>query len=412
MNKAIFLDRDGTLIADCHYLADPEQISLLPGAGEALARLQAKGFLLVLASNQSGVGRGMFSRASLEKQHRRLQELLQPYEVELAAIEVCRHTPEDNCDCRKPKPEMLLRAARNLQLDLPRSYMIGDKLSDVEAGASAGCRTVLLGRDDQAATDWQVDSLAQAALCILDNPEVTAVIPARYGSTRFPGKALADISGKPMIQWVYEAVKEARRVEQALVATDDARIADTVRGFGGEAAITSTQHPTGTDRIVEALQGQPGDLILNVQGDEPLLRGRYLDRLIWRVTAKNSDMGTIAVPFDQINDTVDNPNLVKVVVDNCNRAMYFSRAPIPFQRGDGEPVEPLLHWGIYAYRREILEKYVGWPQSRLEKCEMLEQLRALENGVDIQVLIAEQPTIGVDRPEDLKEVERILAERG
>ncbi len=411
MNKAVFLDRDGTLIPDHGYLRDPSGVELLPGVGEALSRMQSAGYHLILVTNQSGVGRGYFAEQDVHEQHQRLRRLLSVYGVELADIKVCLHAPEAECDCRKPRPALLTQAAAEHNIDLTSSWMIGDKNSDVKAGVNSGCRTLLLGADNDSPADWQADTLEEACRCILDCPRVAAVIPARYGSTRFPGKALAHIAGKPMIQWVYEAARSAARVERVLVAADDQRIIDTVQGFGGEAVMTSVDHPTGTDRIVEAIRDEPAGLIVNVQGDEPLLSGRCLDRLVWRVVAKGSDMGTIAVPFDRVQEPAENPDLVKVVIDKQGRALYFSRAKIPFLRQGGEHVNPLLHWGIYAYRREILEKFVSWPQSELEKSEMLEQLRALENGVEIQVLLAEEPTIGVDVPEDAEKAAAILAAR-
>ncbi len=415
MNKAIFLARDGTLIFDRGYLDNSEGLELLPGVGEALARMQAAGFFLVVVTNQSGVGRGFFTESQVSVQHQRLRQLLADFGVELAAIEVCFHSPSEGCRCRKPSPEMLLRVAGRLSIDLSQSYMIGDKASDVEAGRQAGCRTILVGISDQAessAADWQVEDLGQAARCILTDPHTVAVIPARYASTRFPGKALALIAGKPMIERVYAGVCESKLVKEIIVATDDLRIAEVVRGFGGEAVMTSPEHPTGSDRIVEAINGRVGDLIVNVQGDEPLLRGHYLDQLIRQVIINASDMGTIAVPFDRVDGSPENPNLVKVVVDGRGRALYFSRSLIPFHRSGGVSVVPLLHWGIYVYRRAVLESFVSWPQGVLERCEMLEQLRALENGVRIQVLLADQPTIGVDEPSDVARVERMLREQG
>ncbi len=414
MNRAIFLDRDGTLIVDRGYLADPDGVELLPGVGESLARLRQAGFLLVVATNQSGIGRGRFDQAAVAAQHRRLRELLSAYGVGLAAIEVCPHTPEDGCDCRKPASGLLRRAADDLDIDLAASYMIGDKDSDVLAGAQVGCRTFRIGTFSAEPSDngdWQVEDLTQATRLILDRPSVLAVIPARYASTRFPGKPLAKIAGRPMIEWVCRRVGRARGIDRVLVATDDRRIADTVRGFGGVAVMTSPEHPTGTDRIAEAARQYPGDLIVNVQGDEPLIPPLYLERLIERMVATAGEMGTVAVPFDRTDQSPDHPSLVKVVVDRQGRALYFSRAAIPFARAGGSGAAPLLHWGIYAYRRALLEAFVAWPQGVLERCEMLEQLRALENGVRIQVLIADCPTVGVDEPGDIAKVEAALRQQ-
>jgi 3-deoxy-manno-octulosonate cytidylyltransferase (CMP-KDO synthetase) len=242
------------------------------------------------------------------------------------------------------------------------------------------------------------------------NPTVLAVIPARYGSTRFPGKPLAPILGKPMIQWVYERASQATRINQVLVATDDERIRDAVESFGGDAVMTASDHPTGTDRIAEAVSGREADLILNVQGDEPLIPPAVLDRLVQDMIESDADMGTVAVPFAATTRNPASSDAVKVVVDQSGNALYFSRALIPHAREGGTPVEPLLHWGLYAYQRTFLETFVKWPQSTLEKCEMLEQLRALDRGAVIRVLTVAEPVLGVDRPEDIAEVEKKLVE--
>jgi 3-deoxy-manno-octulosonate cytidylyltransferase (CMP-KDO synthetase) len=248
--------------------------------------------------------------------------------------------------------------------------------------------------------------------CKDDSPIVLAVIPARYGSTRFPGKPLALINGKPMIQWVCERTAQAKMIDRVIVASDDQRIKDAVENFGGKAVLTDSNHPTGTDRIAEAIAGLNCDLVVNVQGDEPLIPPQTLDRLIEDMLANNAEMGTVAVPFAATGRDPNDPNAVKVVVGENGDALYFSRSLIPFHRDGGSPVEPLLHWGLYVYRREFIKDFVTWQQSPLEKCEMLEQLRALEHGAKIRVLIADEPTIGVDCPEDIAAVEKILKKSG
>ena len=242
-----------------------------------------------------------------------------------------------------------------------------------------------------------------------------AVIPARYASTRFPGKPLARIAGKPMIQWVYERAKAAASVDEVLVATDDAGIASAVSSFGGQAVLTSPDHASGTDRIAEAVNthGVPADLVVNLQGDEPLMPPPVIDALVEAMRESSADMGTVAVPFGQKTGSPADPNLVKVVLTRDGNALYFSRSPIPFFREGGTVVQPLWHWGIYAYRRPFLEKFVQWPPGRLEQCEKLEQLRALENGARIRVIVVSGGgSVGVDLPEDVEAVERILVERG
>jgi 3-deoxy-manno-octulosonate cytidylyltransferase (CMP-KDO synthetase) len=235
-----------------------------------------------------------------------------------------------------------------------------------------------------------------------------AVIPARYGSTRFPGKPLAQIAGKPMIQRACESTMSCPDIDEVVVATDDQRIADVVHGFGGKAVMTSPNHKTGTDRIAEAIRDIPADLIVNVQGDEPMMAHNVLSELIKNMRKTGADMGTAAVPFSISGRSAEDPNAVKVVCDSRGFALYFSRSLIPYPRSGGQKVEPLLHWGLYAYTREFLQQFVSWPQGKLENCEMLEQLRALENGARIWVLITNHRSVGVDVPEDIALVEKLL----
>jgi 3-deoxy-manno-octulosonate cytidylyltransferase (CMP-KDO synthetase) len=239
-----------------------------------------------------------------------------------------------------------------------------------------------------------------------------AVIPARFGSTRFPGKPLAAIAGRPMIQWVYERAAQAQKVDDVIVATDDQRIVEAVEAFGGTAVMTAADHATGTDRIAEAVTGVNADIVVNLQGDEPLLPPSVIDKLIDAMQESGADMGTAAVPFGQTQSDPLDPNCVKVVVDDRGFALYFSRSLIPFSRNGGVRVEPLLHWGLYAYKRDFLEQFVRWPQGRLEKCELLEQLRALENGAAIRVIEVQEVSMGVDVPADIAKVERLLRQRG
>ncbi len=243
-----------------------------------------------------------------------------------------------------------------------------------------------------------------------------AVIPARFASTRFPGKPLANQTGKYMIQHVYERVSSAKRIDRAIVATDDLRIAEAVNSFGGEAMMTRDDHVSGTDRVgeVAATVGvAEDDLVLNVQGDEPEIEPTSLDRLVARMSdaPEGVSIGTIASPFDDagpnqgIGSPFD-PNCVKVVVDEGGRAMYFSRSPIPFPRDTGgivdRPSRWLLHMGVYAFHAATLRGITGGqlPPSRLEKAESLEQLRWMERGLPIAVVIVEHRSVGIDTPED------------
>ena len=235
------------------------------------------------------------------------------------------------------------------------------------------------------------------------------VIPARYASSRFPGKPLAVLAGKPMICHVCEKAS-ASKADYVLVATDDERIAAVVKEYGYQAVMTREDHPSGTDRIAEAVKkaAPDVDIIINVQGDEPLIPTSAIDDLLdLMVNNSGYEMATIGVPGNRETMTENN---VKVVFGSDGRALYFSRSMIPFARKGGVPDQVYLHWGIYAYRRETLEKFVSLPAGRLEKSEMLEQLRALENGIGIYVLTCNLESIGVDTPEDLAKAEQRIAE--
>jgi 3-deoxy-manno-octulosonate cytidylyltransferase (CMP-KDO synthetase) len=242
------------------------------------------------------------------------------------------------------------------------------------------------------------------------------VIPARYGAQRFPGKPLAMIAGRSLVQRVYEQAAKAERLDKVIVATEDTRILEAVETFGGDAMLTSPDCATGTDRVAEVARTYDCDLVLNIQGDEPLMRPEMIDQL---VTGMQADpkcvMGTLARPLESAAN-LDNPNVVKVALAQNGAALYFTRSRVPFVR-DAKTSDALewlklakfyKHLGIYAFRREFLLKFVALPQSELEKTEKLEQLRALENGFSIKVWITPHDSIGVDRPEDVELVEEIL----
>ena len=238
--------------------------------------------------------------------------------------------------------------------------------------------------------------------------KIICVIPARYSSTRLPGKALALIAGKPMIRHVYERACQAKYPEVVIVATDNKKIYDTVTEFGGMAVMTAENHPTGTDRLAEvALKFPDADLIINVQGDEPLIEPEVIDNLAEAfLSDKSLVMATMATPMP-IED-YDNPGAVKVVTDKNGFALYFSRSLIPYPRYAETELPVYLHLGIYAYDREFLLKYAALPPAPLEKIEALEQLRALEYGYRIKVLKTGFHSIGVDTPEDLERVKLLL----
>lgn len=228
------------------------------------------------------------------------------------------------------------------------------------------------------------------------------VIPARYGSTRFPAKILASETGKPLVQHVVERASQATRVSEVIVATDDQRIADALRPFGTRCVMTSPAHQSGTDRIAEVARDLPADIdvVVNVQGDEPEIEPAVIDALADRLANNTDDMATAATPFPAGADVAD-PNLVKVVTGLDGRALYFSRSPLPFWRDRAGGVSPTyyLHLGIYAYRREFLLQFASWPPTPLEQTEKLEQLRALEHGRSIYVLRVARATHGIDTPE-------------
>jgi len=237
---------------------------------------------------------------------------------------------------------------------------------------------------------------------------VLGVIPARYAAQRFPGKPLALIAGQPLVQRVYERARLAKRLTEVVVATDDPRIADAVRGFGGQVVMTSPACPSGTDRAAEVARQREGALIVNIQGDEPLMRPEMIDQLVDGLRGDaGCAMATLARPIANPED-VTNPNVVKVVFGVTGNALYFSRHPIPFVRDGASAPGHFKHLGIYAYRREFLLKFVQMAQSPLEKTEKLEQLRALENGFAIKVLVTPHDSIGVDVPEDVARVEAEL----
>jgi 3-deoxy-manno-octulosonate cytidylyltransferase (CMP-KDO synthetase) len=244
--------------------------------------------------------------------------------------------------------------------------------------------------------------------------KITAIIPARYASTRFEGKALADIVGKPMVQHVYERTRRASLVSEVVVATDDERIAAAVRAFGGSVEMTSSSHETGTDRLAEVARRSDADLIVNVQGDEPLIEPAMIDQAIRPLTEDHSlAMGTLKCRIMTLHDFLS-PNVVKVVTDQAGYALYFSRSPLPNFRDRWNDLKDeafisgkLLcykHVGLYVYRRDFLLRFASLPPTPLEQSEKLEQLRALENGYRIMVAETEHASIGVDTPADLEKV--------
>ncbi|MBF0319173.1 MAG: 3-deoxy-manno-octulosonate cytidylyltransferase [Nitrospirae bacterium] len=251
--------------------------------------------------------------------------------------------------------------------------------------------------------------------------KAAVIIPSRYASTRFDGKPLAPINGRPMIRHVYENAKKASLADMVIVATDDDRIYSAVIGFGGNAVMTGAQHRSGTDRISEAAAALNYDIIVNVQGDEPLIRPEMIDTVIELLGDSRADVATLKKQITTPDEAFD-PNVVKVVADREGFAMYFSRAPIPYYRDlaiitkDGFAFktwkEGQMHYykhiGIYGYRKDILMRMAALKESHLEMAESLEQLRAMDNGIKIKVGLTHHETIGVDCPVDIEKVEKWL----
>jgi len=234
---------------------------------------------------------------------------------------------------------------------------------------------------------------------------VVAVIPARLASTRLPRKMLREIGGRPLIGWVYEAARSSPSLADVIVATDSDEIIAVCRQNGWKARLTSSAHRSGTERVHEIAQSVAADIYLNVQGDEPLTRSEHIAALIAVMQDASVQVGTLMTPAATAD--IENPNAVKVVADSAGRALYFSRATIPYNRGGGKP-EYFKHLGFYAYREPALDRFVALPESSLERSERLEQLRFLENGIPIYVAQTPHDTIGVDTEEDLHRVEDIL----
>jgi 3-deoxy-manno-octulosonate cytidylyltransferase (CMP-KDO synthetase) len=240
--------------------------------------------------------------------------------------------------------------------------------------------------------------------------KILGVIPARYASSRFPGKALATIASKPMLEHVYERAKMSRYVSPVVIATDDDRIFRSARSFGAEVKMTRADHISGTDRVAEIATMYDAEIVVNIQGDEPLIDPEAIDAAVLPLVHEPAiSMSTLRKRIEDPGE-IANPNVVKVVCDRFQNAVYFSRSPIPFDRGGdgGEAAVYYKHIGLYVYRRNFLLRYSGLPVGPLEEAERLEQLRALENGFKIRVVDTEYESLGVDTPEDLERVTHLF----
>jgi 3-deoxy-D-manno-octulosonate cytidylyltransferase len=245
----------------------------------------------------------------------------------------------------------------------------------------------------------------------MDDTGVLCVIPARYGSTRLPVKPLVEIAGVPLVCWVYRAAERSGAFAEVLVATDDARIRQAVERHGGRAAMTSPDHLRGTDRVWEAARSRPQRYVVNLQGDEPEVPGALLNAFVAELRSRVDGRGMLTCVSRAPRAQIDNPNVVKVVLNGRDEALYFSRAPIPHDAAGGS-LTFVKHTGIYGFTRESLERFCSSPPGVLEQIEKLEQLRALENGMTVHCLFHEHETSGIDTPEDLEAFRRRAAERG
>ena len=245
---------------------------------------------------------------------------------------------------------------------------------------------------------------ARPTLAATETPRTLVAIPARWGASRFPGKPLHVIAGKPLVQHVWERCQACREVDDVVIATDDARIAEAATGFGARAVLTSPDHPSGTDRVAEAARAFAGHgIVINVQGDEPLISPALIDRLAATLRA--------AAPIHEASQVAD-PNVVKVVFDHRGDSLYFSRSPLPFVRDATAGAIHHRHLGVYGFRRDFLLEFVAWPPSLLERTECLEQLRALEAGMRIDAEIVDTVPLGVDTPADLEKARAIHTRPG
>ena len=246
----------------------------------------------------------------------------------------------------------------------------------------------------------------------IQSNKISIIIPARYASTRLEGKPLCKVCGKPIIQWVYERAKKSKLANDVIVATDDKRIFDTVKAFDGKVVMTSTEHKCGSDRLIEVVKkDETIDIIVNVQGDEPLIKPESIDEAIKiLINDNNVDISTLIRKIED-EDEFNNPNVVKVVFDNDNNALYFSRSPIPYMRNKGK-AQAYGHIGLYVYKRASLLKMADLIQSDLELAESLEQLRALQNGMKIKIAKVDYKPVGIDTPDDLEEFKQYCQKNG
>jgi len=416
MKSAVFLDRDGTLNDDPGYLKDPELVILLPGVAEGLRRLGE--YSLIIISNQSGIGREYLTEEQLGAVNFRLRDILNREGIKIEAFYHCPHLPDSGCDCRKPNPGMLLKATNDYDINLSNSFMIGDRIGDIKCGHNAGVKSILVmtgygpnsmhkryGWSEQ--PDYIARNMVDAADYIMNGKmnSVIGIIPARYQSSRFPGKPLARIQDKPMIQHVYERSWMANKLDDVVIATDDDRIVDVISGFNGRFVKTESNFQSGTDRVAWVAKSTDADFVINIQGDEPLIPPNMINQLVYLLEHnKNAVMATLARRIENPEEIHD-PNAVKVIFDENHFALDFSRHPVFQLNPNGEKVY-YKHIGMYGYRSDFLQEFVSLPESEREKKERLEQLRALDGGFKIIIGETDLDSISVDVPDDIYKVEK------
>ncbi|MBN1521853.1 MAG: 3-deoxy-manno-octulosonate cytidylyltransferase, partial [Candidatus Aureabacteria bacterium] len=425
MKKAIFLDRDGTINIDYGYVSKPGDFHLLKSAGQTLKILQDKGYLLIIITNQSGIGRKYYSLDDFYTVNSIMIRKLQKHGVKITDIFFCPHNPDARCSCRKPSPEMVFKAAKKWNIDLSHSFFIGDKTSDILCGKNSGCITIQIINStpfkaslpetviEQA--DYRINDLCEC-LSIIERVETlqkkkiaTAVIPARLRSTRIPYKLLKIINGTYLLRYTYNNLLSMNIFKDIVVATDSLKIRSAARRFGARVFMTSSKHQSGTSRICEIHSKIKTPIILNVQGDEPLLSISHIDKLLFYLSQKNAACVATAITPIKLKEHILSPSVVKVVKDNDDFALYFSRSPVPFVRDKGRRTVFFKHLGIYGYRKEFFSLYKRFQTSELEVWEKLEQLTFLASGVKIKLLQTQNDTLGIDTLQELKEFQKIVS---
>ena len=421
MKKAIFLDRDGTINYDYGYVSSPEKFKLLKYAAPSLYELQKMGYLLIIITNQSGIGRNYYKLEDFHKVNKKMFELLSRYKVKINDIFFCPHPPEENCICRKPSPEMVFRAAEKWKINIKESFFIGDKVTDILCGKNAGCTTIKIENSKYRQTadvieqgDYKVENLKEALAVIKKlsllkkQKKATAVIPARIGSTRLKEKIIKKAKKIPLIEYTYKNAKSMNIFKEIFIATDSVKIQKICKKFNAKCILTKKSHQSGTSRISEIYKKVKTPYIINIQADEPLISIAHIEKLI--TSLSNSKNALVSTAMSKIKNIKEekNPNIVKVVFDKDNFALYFSRYPIPYKRSGAFEIPKYKHIGIYGYKRSFFNKYKKFKISELELSEKLEQLTFLYNKIKIKLAEVENETIGIDTEEEFEEFENLV----